>query len=96
MREEHKQLWLLQKKTQERDKNDRFIPTTIKTIIKVDLPSACSLRVMQTTMKTIMKMDLPIAKSRALRRPQRGADTCDYGLQQVILHGNIVGHVTAS
>ncbi len=41
-------------------------------------------------------MDLPSPKSSALRRPQRGADTCDYGLQQVILHGNIVGHVTAS
>ena len=51
---------------------------------------------MRTTMKTIMKMDPPSAKSSALWRPQRGADTCDYGLQQVILHGNIVGHVTAS
>ena len=41
-----------------------------------------------------MKMNLPCAKSRALRR---GADTCiDYGLQQIILHGNIVGHVTTS
>ncbi len=47
-------------------------------------------------MKTIMKKDLPSAKSSALRRPQRGADTCDYGLQQVILHGDIVGHVTTS
>ncbi len=43
-----------------------------------------------------MKMDSPYAKSSALRRPQRGADTCDYCLQQVILHGNIVGNVTAS
>ena len=51
---------------------------------------------MRTTMKTIMKMDPPSSKSSALRLPQRGADTCDYGLQQVILHGNIVGHVTAS
>ena len=63
--------------------------------MKIDLPSARSLRVVQTTMKTtIMKMDSPYAKSSALRRPQRGSDTCDYGLQQVILHGNIVGHVT--
>jgi hypothetical protein len=68
----------------------------MKTIIKVDLPSAHSLRVMRTTMKTIMKMDSPIAKSRALWHPQRGEDTCNYGLQQVILHGNIVGHATAS
>ena len=51
---------------------------------------------MRKTMKTIMKMDPPSSKSSALRRPQRGADTCDYGLQQVILHGNIVGNVTAS
>jgi hypothetical protein len=43
-----------------------------------------------------MKMNSPSVKSSALRRPQRGADTCDYGLQQVILHGNIVGHVTTS
>jgi len=43
-----------------------------------------------------MKMDPPSSKSSALRRPQRGADTCNYGLQQVILHGNIVGHVTTS
>ncbi len=65
--------------------------------MKIDLPSAHSLRFMQTTMKmTIMKMDLPYTKSSALRRPQRGAYTCDYGLQQVILHGNIVGHVTNS
>ena len=47
-------------------------------------------------MKTIMKKDLPSAKSSTLRLPQRGADTCNYGLQQVILHGNIVGHVTTS
>ena len=47
-------------------------------------------------MKTIMKKDLPSAKSSALRRPQRGADTCNYGLQQDILHGNIFGLVTAS
>jgi hypothetical protein len=67
------------------------MPTTMKTIIKKDLPTAP-----RTTMKTIMKMDLPSAKSSALRRPQRGADTCDYGVQQVILHGNIVVHVTAS
>jgi hypothetical protein len=67
------------------------MPTTMKTIIKKDLPTAP-----RTTMKTIMKMDLPSAKSSALRRPQRGADTCDYGLQQVILHGNIIGHVTTS
>jgi hypothetical protein len=61
------------------------------------LPSAPSLRVRQTTMKTtIMEMHLRYAKSSALQRPQRGADTCDYGLQQVILHGNIVGHVTNS
>ena len=61
------------------------------------LPSAPFLRVMQTTMKTtIMKMDSPYAKSSALQRPQRGSDTCDYGLQQVILDGNIVGDVTAS
>ena len=65
--------------------------------MKIDLPSAHSLRFMQTTMKmTIMKMDLPYTKSSALWRPQRGSDTCDYGLQQVILHGNIVGHVTNS
>ena len=44
-------------------------------------------------MKTIMKMDLPCAKSSDL---QRGASTCNYGLQKVILHGNIVGHVTTS
>ncbi len=65
----------------------------MKTIINSDLPSA---RSQKTTMKTIMKMDPPSAKSIALRRPQRGADTCDYGLQQVISHGNIVGHVTTS
>jgi len=64
----------------------------MKTIMKIDLPSG----VMPTTMKTIMKMDSPYAKSSAQRRPQRGSDTCDYGLQQVILHGNIVGHVTNS
>ena len=83
MREERKQQWLLQmtlsesvvllkKKTQERDRNDRVTPTT---------------------MRTIMKMDSSYAKLSALQRPQRGADTCsNYGLQQVILHGNIVGH----
>jgi hypothetical protein len=65
----------LKKKTQERDRNDRVLPTT---------------------MKTIMKMDSPSAKSSALFRPQKGADTCNYGLQQVILHGNIVGHVNTS
>ena len=48
---------------------------------------------MRTTMKTIMKMDSPFAKSSALRRV---ADTYDYGPQQVILHGNIVGNVTTS
>jgi hypothetical protein len=69
------------------------MPETMKTIINSDLPSAHSQR---TTMKTIMKMDPPSSKLSALRRPQRGADTCDYGLQQVILHGNIVGHVTTS
>jgi len=57
IREERKQQWLLQKTSQERDKNDRVIPTTMKTIMKIDLPSARSLRVMRTTMKTIMKMD---------------------------------------
>ena len=73
------------------------MPTTMKTIMKIDLPSARSLRVTRTTMKTtIMKMDPPSSKSSALRSPQRGADTCDYGLQQVILHDNIVGHVITS
>ena len=84
MREECKQQWVLQKRSQERDKNDRVVPI------------ARSLGVMHKTMKTIMKMSSPVAKSSALRRPQRGADTCDYGLQQVILHGNIIGLVTAS
>ena len=39
-------------------------------------------RVMPTKMKTIMKMDSPSAKSSALWRPQRGADTCNYGLSK--------------
>ena len=44
-----------------------------------------------------MYMDSPSAKLSALSRQQRGADTsCNYGLQQVILHGNIFGHVTTS
>ena len=81
---------LLHKTTQERDKNDRVMPTTMKPIIKVDLLSARSLRVMQTTMKTIMNMDSPSAKSSALRRPQRGADTCNYDLQQVILMATLL------
>ena len=84
MREECKQQWVLQKRSQERDKNDRVVPI------------ARSLGVMHKTMKTIMKMSSPVAKSSALRRPQRGVDTCDYGLQQVILHGDIIGLVTAS
>ena len=48
-------------------------------------------------MRTIMKMDSPSAKLSDLQLPQRSADTCcNYGLQQVILHGNIVGHVITS
>ena len=46
IREKRKQQWLLQKTLQERDKNDRVMPITMKTIMKIDLPSALSLRVM--------------------------------------------------
>ena len=42
-------------------------------------------------------MDSPSAKLSALWRPQRSTyKRCNYGLQQVILHGSIVGHVTNS
>jgi hypothetical protein len=87
----------LKKKTKERDRNERGTHRKQQRLLqKTTQERDKNDRVMPTTMKTIMKMDSPLAKSRALRRPQRGADTCDYGLQQVILHGNIVGLVTAS